>query len=428
MICSKCGSKIEEGSLYCGKCGQEVQLVPDFTDLGEFINEETIMENLRKQEEEKRRQEEAKRQNKLREEEARKELQRQEEEKRLLEQRKREKEALKKEQQKKTKKTIAISIVVSILVVGLLGGLIYINIQNRKNTFEYQLKQSQKAFLDKQYDTALEYVEKALKIEERPDGYIMKSKILLEEEKTDEVVKTLNILISKYPDNEQGYRGLIQLYESQEDVMSIKALLDGDTDKKILELFKDYRTNPVDFSIVEGSYDREKELQLLSDTGTIYYTTDGSEPDSNSTKYTDPIELKDGDVVVKAIAINEKGIPSDVVKQEYKIKSPNPEAPMVSPSSGKFTQYTNITVRVPEGAKAYYEWNGTPTTKSKEYTKPVPMWSGSNKFSVIIVNEDGKESKATSMTYDLEIPQELEGESLEEYTDQPEVTNIEGEE
>ena len=30
MICPKCGAKIEEGMLLCGRCGCEIKYVPDF--------------------------------------------------------------------------------------------------------------------------------------------------------------------------------------------------------------------------------------------------------------------------------------------------------------------------------------------------------------------------------------------------------------
>lgn len=30
MNCPKCGAEIEEGSLYCGVCGEDIHIVPDF--------------------------------------------------------------------------------------------------------------------------------------------------------------------------------------------------------------------------------------------------------------------------------------------------------------------------------------------------------------------------------------------------------------
>ena len=30
MKCSKCGAEIKSGSVYCGSCGEAVQMVPDY--------------------------------------------------------------------------------------------------------------------------------------------------------------------------------------------------------------------------------------------------------------------------------------------------------------------------------------------------------------------------------------------------------------
>ena len=30
MKCPKCGNELEEGKLLCEKCGEEIQIVPDF--------------------------------------------------------------------------------------------------------------------------------------------------------------------------------------------------------------------------------------------------------------------------------------------------------------------------------------------------------------------------------------------------------------
>lgn len=52
-----------------------------------------------------------------------------------------------------------------------------------------------------------------------------------------------------------------------------------------------------------------------ADDLSIYYTLDGSAPDTNSTRYTSPIVIN-SDVVVKAVAYSKRGVPSAVAEQQ----------------------------------------------------------------------------------------------------------------
>lgn len=74
------------------------------------------------------------------------------------------------------------------------------------------------------------------------------------------------------------------------------------------------------FSLEPGQYEGQQTLELKTDKpeNTIYYTTDGSEPDDKSIKYTEPISLKNGETIVKAIAVNE-AVVSKVVEAQYTV-------------------------------------------------------------------------------------------------------------
>lgn len=72
-----------------------------------------------------------------------------------------------------------------------------------------------------------------------------------------------------------------------------------------------------------GYYTTDIDVQLRQTQGiAIYYTTDGTEPTINSTKYENAIHCSRGDHIIKAISINEKGIGASVSTYEYHVYYP----------------------------------------------------------------------------------------------------------
>ena len=70
-----------------------------------------------------------------------------------------------------------------------------------------------------------------------------------------------------------------------------------------------------------GSYSEELELRFDIPLGTrVYYTLDGSTPDSTSQEYEDAILLdEEGTYKLKYFACNEKGIPSEIGEEAYQL-------------------------------------------------------------------------------------------------------------
>ncbi len=56
------------------------------------------------------------------------------------------------------------------------------------------------------------------------------------------------------------------------------------------------------------------------DTGTVYYTTDGSDPDEQSSEYTIPLAMPLGKSEYRFVTINDSGKSSEVVVAEYNLK------------------------------------------------------------------------------------------------------------
>ncbi len=99
----------------------------------------------------------------------------------------------------------------------------------------------------------------------------------------------------------------------------------GITDEVSASLTPLFAVKPV-FSLVSGNYDTNKDVTITTaGAGTIYYTTDGSDPATSETrqKYTSPIPVHgEGEHVIKAVTVNGDEI-SEVATAEYNIKFVN---------------------------------------------------------------------------------------------------------
>mgnify|MGYP002226339556 FL=1 len=103
--------------------------------------------------------------------------------------------------------------------------------------------------------------------------------------------------------------------------MKIPELLDSVSDS-MLEKLSDYVVDEPKFSLEDSTtYDDVQKLLLTADKDIIYYTTDGTDPDLTSTKYTsEGIQISEGETTIKAIAVNKKGVPSAIGKKTYTVE------------------------------------------------------------------------------------------------------------
>ena len=95
------------------------------------------------------------------------------------------------------------------------------------------------------------------------------------------------------------------------------------------------------FSLVSGTYGAAQTLTITGAEGaTIYYTTDGTEPTTASTPYDDAIELGEGTTTVKAIAVKDGMVSSEVITAQYIIDIPE-ELPTIGVLKGYYTVKNN---------------------------------------------------------------------------------------
>ena len=297
-----------------------------------------------------------------------------------------------------------IFISVTIAAVTLTAFLLYYN------SYTGYMQRANRALNSSEYEEAIIRFEKAIhKNEKRPEAYTGLANVYLAKDDESEAEEVFKNAVERQPDNAQIYRAFLAFLENTKQPKKIPVILDECGYDSVLEALPEYYCSAPTYSLDKNAYDEVQELALDSDGNTIYYTLDGSEPTTSSTKYSEPIQIGEGETTVNAVAINKRGIPSLSLSRTYTVELPVEDAPAVKPSSGRYTKPTQISIIVPEGYEAYYALNVTEFTKDSpeavKYTGPIDMPEGNTIFSAILVNSRGKASDITIRNYELQIIQ-----------------------
>jgi Chitobiase/beta-hexosaminidase C-terminal domain/Legume lectin domain len=122
-----------------------------------------------------------------------------------------------------------------------------------------------------------------------------------------------------------------------------------------------------------GSYGTAVQVSMTSTTpnSSIYYTTDGSSPSTDSTLYTGPMTLS-FTTTIKAIAVANGFLQSATSIATYTISSQT-APPIFSPAPGTYVTAQSVTLTDDSpNAVIYYTTNGTtPTHSSTVFSKPI---------------------------------------------------------
>ena len=135
----------------------------------------------------------------------------------------------------------------------------------------------------------------------------------------------------------------------------------------------------------------------------VYYTTNGDEPTTSSTKYNEPFEVTKSGTTVKAIAVAEG---ADDVKAEatYTIK---PDQPVFSEESKTFKDAFDVTLTLPKSTDAtseiHYAIGTKATAESPVYSGPVNISAENDGDKVVlhavVVDQYGNVGKEKFCTY-----------------------------
>ncbi len=385
MKCPNCGAQIQEGKLYCEKCGREIQIVPEF----EPEIENSIHTSLSNVATEITAPGESTTEEQSHPDESREEAE--------------ERESAETADLFWPPGKKQIRMILAFVLIGLLSGGIYIALQFMPG-YQYSLGAS--ALREGRYRQALPRLERAGKLSPNNVSYLnalASCYYSLEEYEASE--ELCRHVIELEGSNEEAYRRLILILEKEEAYQQISELLRDCQDREIRNLYTDYLAAPPEFDVPGGTYYEKLSVKLISNTtGTIYYTLDGSEPDENSEIYTTPIPLEAGRYTIRAFLVNGYGIRSDIAQETYYVDVHVPDAPAVSPASGEYSTPTEILVQAPEDCRVFYTTDTTdPGPESTPYEGPVWMPSGYSVFRFVTVSPGGVRSGVTEVSYTLDL-------------------------
>lgn len=393
MKCIKCGRETRSEFNKCPYCGENLQMVPDYS----IYDEEDINVIMKETTDIKSKTNRVYMENEARERERREQ-----------ERAKRTAEAKKKQQLRLTIISV-ITICVSLIVLAV---VVKTTIDNKNNnSYEYQMKQADSAMFKGDIETAEEYYLRALALSDgNVEVRLELADLYLQKEDTNQAIKYLKDVLVYDSQNYTAYKMLYQFYSEAGDTAAIIELKNKATDTKVLNLFSDYAVQVPMLSLEGGNYSEDLSITITAKKDVeIYYTLDGTNPTENGQKYTSSIKLESAGMhTIKAVAKNALGVYSTVVSQTYVIEYEAPEDPVVTPNGGEFTEETYVYISVPSGCSAYYVWgsgNEVPTKDSTLYVSPIKIPEGRRILSVIIIDDKtGLESGIYRNTFEYIAP------------------------
>ena len=172
-----------------------------------------------------------------------------------------------------------------------------------------------------------------------------------------------------------------------------------------------------EFGIRPGTYSYSPQLTISHEeehNGVIYYTTDGTTPNEQSTPYSAPIFVGEGTTVVRAVFVRDDGLQSEEISGTYRIEFQYPEEPVFSVPPGSYNNSFSVTITAEEGCKIYYTTNGEePGYQSRLYQGPLYIPEGLTVLQAVSVDEDGGMSGIVEAVYQVsavsEVPVEETG-------------------
>jgi tetratricopeptide (TPR) repeat protein len=143
---------------------------------------------------------------------------------------------------------------------------------------------AESAFKEKDYRSAVTYYKNAIKL--NPDELSVRLDLVDVYFILDEEFKAVSLLEETVEQDKSAYdayKELLGYYEKKNDLDAIMDLLDGVTNNRVKNLFKNYIVESPNIHLEGGTYNNSIRITLSAKMGTsIYYTIDGSNPEKRA--------------------------------------------------------------------------------------------------------------------------------------------------
>ena len=398
MRCPKCHAEIEEGYLYCKNCGEEIRIVPDYDPQVEDMLSGSLKDVV-KEAQQNASEKAAGVQSAAGQSGGKTASNAGASASRKTEGTSRTAGNGRKRHSRKRRLTEGVLCICILAIAGLISVTLF-----RRNSYDYQYQLAVKAAADNDADRALKYLSRAMELE--PDQtymWLFKAQIEKDSGDREAAEESCRYILSKLdPDNQEVYTMLIEMYIEEGDLDSVKDTLSRCPVQAVKNSFADYIAAVPTASFADGIYYDTMEIELDADGLDIYFTTDGTKPTVNSTKYEGPIRLTEGSNTIRAVAVSPKGVLSDEAIFSYEISYLEAEPPVVSPDSGEYPAEVEIVVQVPDGCTVLYTLDGSlPTLDSAVYEAPVKIRT-STVFTAVSVSMSGRFSESVVRRYTID--------------------------
>ncbi len=228
------------------------------------------------------------------------------------------------------------------------------------------------------------------------------------------------------PNHPEAYVRMYRIYKDAGDHANAVAMLETGRDKtgqdSFNKLIHEYSPNAPYADPKGDRSEKEVYVTIKAVEGvTIKYTLDDRKPTKETVEAEedlyDPVKygkvyegeeffLGEGTTRIRAVAVQENGVPSKEMDETYTVVFPTPDAPTANVASGTYDYAPNVKITAKNDKWAIYYTvdNTVPTINSTRYTGPVKLPKGLCYLRAIAVDLRGKVSYEMNVEYDVKVP------------------------